>query len=119
MGKLLVDGFTTKITCPARSFRVLVYPSGIDVSTSALRYLSTRLRTRRRERGTRWRRLNAGRQALLVIAHLRSGHTSAQLAAGFGVGTATAYRYIAEAIEVLAALAPTLAEAVKTASTKA
>ncbi|MDT0382661.1 transposase family protein [Streptomyces sp. DSM 42041] len=99
---------------------MLVYPSGIDVSTSTLRYLSTRLRTRRRERGTRWRCLSAGRQALLVIAHLRSGHTYAQLAARFGVGTA--YRYIAEAIDVLDVLdvlAPTLAEAMKTASTKA
>ncbi|MFE2032498.1 IS5 family transposase [Streptomyces scopuliridis] len=98
---------------------MLVYPSGVDVSTSTLRYLSARLRACRQERGTRWRRLSAGRQALLVLAHLRSGHTYAQLAAGFGVGTTTAYRYIAEAIEVLASLAPTLAEAMKTASTKA
>ena len=40
MKKLLVDGFTTKIACPTGSFRVLVYPSGVDVSTSTLRYLS-------------------------------------------------------------------------------
>ena len=32
MKKLLVDGFTTKIACPTGSFRVLVYPSGVDVS---------------------------------------------------------------------------------------
>ena len=48
MKKLLVDGFTTKIACPTRSFRVLVYASGVDVSTSTLRYLSACLRTRRR-----------------------------------------------------------------------
>ena len=94
---------------------MLVYPSGIDVSTATLRYLSARLRTRRQERGTRWRRLSVGRQALLALAHLRSGHTYAQLAAGFGVGTTTAYRYITEAVGLLAALAPTLAEAMKTA----
>ncbi|MFF8963187.1 IS5 family transposase [Streptomyces globisporus] len=98
---------------------MLVYPSGIDVSTSTLRYLSALLRARRQERGTRWRRVSVGRQALLLLAHLRSGHTYAQLAAGFGVGTTTAYRYIAEAIDVLATLAPTLADAMKTASTKA
>ena len=46
-------------------------------------------------------------------------HTYAQLAAGFGVGTTTAYRYIAEAVDILAALAPTLAEAVRTESGKA
>jgi hypothetical protein len=49
--KLLVDGFTTKIACPTGSFRVLVYPSGVDVSTSTLRYLSACLRTRRRVSG--------------------------------------------------------------------
>ncbi|MFJ4964853.1 transposase family protein [Streptomyces sp. NPDC088729] len=98
---------------------MLVYPSGIDVSTSTLRYLSARLRTRRQERGTRWRRVTANRQALLVLAHLRCGHAYAQLDAGFGIGTVTAYRYVAEAIDVLAALAPTLADAMKTASTKA
>ena len=32
MKKLLVDGLTTKIACPAGSFRVLVHPSGVDVS---------------------------------------------------------------------------------------
>ncbi|MGW9447448.1 IS5 family transposase [Streptomyces sp. NPDC055632] len=98
---------------------MLVYPSGIDVSSSALRFLSARLRAHRRERGTRWRRLTTGCQALLALAHLRCGHTYAQLAAGFGVGTTTAYRYIAEAVEVLSELAPDLASAVKAASRKA
>ncbi|NJQ14078.1 IS5 family transposase [Streptomyces bohaiensis] len=96
-----------------------VYPSGLDVSSSALRLLSTELRRRREVIGTRWRRLNTGRQALLTLAHLRNGHPYAQLAAGFGIGTTTAYRYIAEAVEVLAALAPSLAEAARTASAKA
>ncbi|MYR89797.1 transposase, partial [Streptomyces sp. SID685] len=71
------------------------------------------------ERGTRWRRLPADRQALLVLAHLRGGHTYAQLAAGFGVGIATVYRYITEAVEVLASVAPDLATAVRTAGQKA
>ncbi|NJQ05571.1 transposase family protein [Streptomyces lonarensis] len=94
-------------------------PSGLDVSSSALRLLSTELRRRRVVIGTRWRRLNTGRQALLTLAHLRNGHPYAQLAAGFGIGTTTAYRYIAEAVEVLAALAPSLAKAARTASAKA
>lgn len=98
---------------------MLVYPSGVDVSSSALRFLSAKLRRHRQELGTRWRRLSPGRQALLTLAHLRNGHPYAQLVAGFGVGTTPAYRYVAEAVELLAALAPTLAEAVRTASTKA
>jgi hypothetical protein len=98
---------------------VLVYPSGVDMSSSALRFLSAKLRQRRQELGTRWRRLSVGQQALLTLAHLRNGHPYAQLAAGFGIGTTTAYRYITEAVEVLAALTPSLAEAVRTTSSKA
>lgn len=55
----------------------------------------------------------------MVLAHLLCGHTYAQLAAGFGVGTTTAYRYITEAVGLLATLPPTLADVVRTASTKA
>ncbi len=89
----------------------------MDVSSSALRFLAARLREHRRALGTRWRRLSAGRQALLALAHLRNGQPYAQLAAGFG--TTTVYRYVTEAVELLAALAPTLAKAVRAASMKA
>ncbi len=64
------------------------------------------------------RRLSPGRQALLT-SHLRNGHPYGQLATGSGIGATTACRYIAGAVELLAVLAPTLAEAVRTASTKA
>lgn len=98
---------------------MLVHPSSIGLSSRTLRYLTGRLAVRRGEIGTRWRRLTAGRQALLALAHLRCGDTYAQLAAGFGIGIATAYRYICEAVDLLAALAPTLAEAMRSARTKA
>lgn len=98
---------------------MLVYPSGVDVSSSTLRFLAEHLRGHRHAINSRWRRLSAGRQALLALVHLRMGHTYSQLAAGFGVGTTTAYRYVTEAVDLLAALAPTLADAVRTASTKA
>ncbi|WP_411977489.1 transposase family protein [Streptomyces brevispora] len=65
---------------------------------------------------TRTRRLTPGRQALLALAHPRCGDTYAQLAAGFGIGIATVFRCIREAIEVLAALAPSLSEVMRTAS---
>jgi len=107
---------------------VHVCPSGVDVSSSALRFLSTKLRQQRRSPAPDDGRLSPGRQALLTLAHLRNGHPppasgrgtpNAQLAAGFGIGTTTAYRYITEAVEFLAALAPTLADAARAASTKA
>ncbi|MFF0747317.1 transposase family protein [Streptomyces sp. NPDC004111] len=93
---------------------MLVYPSSIDLSSRTLRFLTGRLTARRQEIGTRWRRLPASRQALLALAHLRCGDTCAQLAAGFGIGIATVHRYIREAVEALSALAPSLAEAMRT-----
>ncbi|MEU9858920.1 transposase family protein [Streptomyces sp. NPDC047974] len=98
---------------------MLVYPSAIDLSSRTLRFLTGRLEARRREIGTRWRRLPASRQALLALAHLRCGDTYAQLAAGFDVGIATVYRYIREVVEALAGLAPCLAEAMRMIREKA
>lgn len=89
------------------------------LSSRTLRYVSDRLHARRREVGTRWRRPPAGRQALLALANLRCGDAYAQLTAEFRIGIATVYRYIREVIDVLAALAPTLTEAMKTIRMKA
>ncbi|PSL51527.1 DDE superfamily endonuclease [Saccharothrix carnea] len=96
---------------------MLVYPSAIDLSSSHLRFLARELTAHPRRIGSRWRRLDPGRQALLVLAHLRCGDTYTRLAAGFGIGLATVCRYIHEAIELLATLAPDLADA--TASSNA
>jgi len=98
---------------------VLSYPSGMTVSSRALGVLSDALRAQRRQRRTRWRKLPAGRQALLVVAYLRKGETYADLACGFSIGTSTVYRYIREALDLLAALAPTLAQAIEVAARKA
>jgi len=57
-----------------------------------------------------------GRQALLVLAHLRNGETFAALAAGFGIGTATAWRYVQETVALLGARAPKLDAALRSAS---
>ncbi|WP_374955468.1 transposase family protein [Streptomyces sp. Ru72] len=91
----------------------------MDLPSRTLRFLTGQLAAPWKEIGTRWRRLPAGRQALLALAHLRCGDTYAQLAAGFGIGIATAFRYIREAIEVLSALAPTLTEAMEAIRAKA
>jgi hypothetical protein len=91
------------------------------MSNHALITLTDALRQRRARLGTRWRRLTVGRQALLVQAHLRKGETYTDLATGFGIGIGmtTAFRYIHEALEVLAALAPSLHDAVTVATSKA
>jgi hypothetical protein len=89
----------------------VTYPGTIPLSRAQLRYLATLLRHRRRAIGTRYRRLSPGRQALLVLAHLRNGDTYTRLAAGFSVRVATVSRYIREALDLLAALAPSLTAA--------
>jgi hypothetical protein len=91
----------------------------MTVSTRALIMLADALRQRRTQLRTRWRRLDAGQQALLVLAHLRKGETYTDLACGFAIGTSTVYRYLREALELLAAMAPTLAEAIEVARGKA
>lgn len=98
---------------------MLVYPSSIDLSSRTLRFLTGQLTAKRRKIGTRWRRLPASRQALLALAHLRCGGTYAQLAAGVGIGIATVYRYIREAVEALSAIAPSLTEAMRTIQSRA
>ena len=55
--------------------------------------------------------LNPGRQARLVLAYLRKGETFAELAAGFGVSTSTAWRYVTETVALLAARSPLLRRA--------
>jgi hypothetical protein len=45
------------------------------------------------------------------LAYLRKGETFASLAAGFGIGTATAWRYVAETVALLAARSPKLHQA--------
>jgi hypothetical protein len=98
---------------------VLVYPAVIDLSSKTLVFVTERLSARRRAVGSRWRKLPAGRQALLVLAHLRCGDTYTRLAAGFGIGVATVSRYVAEVVDLLAGLAPDLAAAVAAAGQKA
>jgi hypothetical protein len=47
----------------------------MPVSNRALQVLADGLRQHRTAMGSQWRRLPPGRQALLVLAHLREGET--------------------------------------------
>jgi len=91
----------------------------MPVSNRILQVLADALRQRRTAIRSRWRRLPAGKQALLVLAHLRKGETYTALAGGFGIGTTTVFRYVREGVDVLAAVAPTVDEALDVAGRKA
>lgn len=92
---------------------MLSYPSTISVSSRTLNDLADRIRQHRNQQRSRWRRLDAGRQALLALAHLRNGDTYTRLACGFAIGVATAWRYVQEVTVLLAASADNLATAMK------
>ena len=98
---------------------MLSYPSGMSVSSRAVNMLAEALRHNRRARGTRWRSLDPGEQALLVLAYLRKGDTYVDLAGGFGIGVTTVFRYVREALDVLADKACGLSEAIEIARGKA
>ena len=90
---------------------MLSYPAAIPLSTRSLNHLAGLIRAHRDQRRSRWRRLEPGRQALLALAHLRNGDTLSRLAAGFQIGVTTAWRYVREAIDLLAATSDDLSTA--------
>ncbi|MDQ2587315.1 transposase family protein [Saccharothrix yanglingensis] len=87
---------------------MLSYPAAIPLSNRTLVRLADLIRAERARRRSRWRRLDPGRQALLVLAHLRNGDTHTRLAVGFDISCSTAWRYVREAVDLLAVLADDL-----------
>ena len=94
---------------------MLFYPAALPLSRQALDYTAGIIRRHRKQIGSPWRKLNPDRQALLVLVYLRKGETFAELAAGFGIGTATAWRYVTETVALLAAGSLTLCRALRDA----
>ena len=95
---------------------MLFYRAALPLSRKTLTFAAGIIRRHRKSIGSRWRKLNPGQQALLVLAYLRKGETFAELAAGFGVGTTTAWRYVEEVVALLAARESKLRKAVREAN---
>jgi hypothetical protein len=100
---------------PSAEALVLFYPAALPLSSKTLNYTAGVIRRHRWAIGSPWRRLSSGRQGLLVLACLRKGDTFAELAAGFGVSTTTAWRYVHETVALLAARSPKLRPALRDA----
>ena len=85
----------------------------LDVPRDLILFVSGLLAARRRRIGTRkgTRRLGCYRQALFGLAWFRDKGDIPRLGAGFGLPQSTAYRYLDEVIEVVAARAPGLQDA--------
>ncbi|WP_328425693.1 transposase family protein [Micromonospora sp. NBC_00389] len=85
----------------------------LDVPRELVQHVARLLRAERLAMGTRpgTRALTCFYQAVLVLVWFRKGEDKTTLGASFGVSRATAYRYVAEAVRVLAAQTPTLHDA--------
>jgi DDE superfamily endonuclease len=96
---------------------VVSYRVMLDVPADLVRFVSGLLAARRREIGTRRgaRKLGCYRQALFGLAWFRDKGDIPRLGARFGLPQSTAYRYLDEIIEVVAARAPGLQEALERA----
>jgi hypothetical protein len=94
---------------------MLFYRAALPLSSRTLNFAAGLIRRHLKAIGSRWRKLSPGQEALLVLAYLRKGETFEHLAAGFGIGRTTAWRYVNETVELLAARAPKLRQAVRNA----
>src|SRR3954447_2297445 len=105
-GRLLTD---VHHRGPAMSDPV-TYSAVLPVTEETVLFVSGLLAAERRRRGTRRgrRALGCYRQAVLVLRWFVDGTRLAQLAGDHRIGRSTAYRYLHEGIDVLAAAAPGL-----------
>lgn len=96
---------------------MLSYRVTLDIPFQLAVFVSRLLAGHRRELGTRngTRALTCWKQAVFALAWFRDRPDIRRLGQGFGISQATAYRYKDEAVEVLAANAPTLREALERA----
>jgi hypothetical protein len=88
----------------------VTYTAVLPVAEETVQFASALLAADRRRRRTRPKRRALGRyrQALLILRWFLDGTRLAQLAADNEIGRSTAYRYLHEGIDILAAAAPGL-----------
>src|ERR687889_2233039 len=103
----------SQIVFPTRGPAVsdpVTYTAVLPVAEETVHFASGLLAAERRRRGTRGRRRALGcyRQAVLLLRWFVDGTRLAQLAADNAIGGSTAYRYLHEGIDALAAAAPGL-----------
>lgn len=85
------------------------YSAILDIPRDTVAYLASLLHQHQRAVGTRTgrRALSVGKQAVLVLRWFLDNTRLSQLRRDNGIGKSTAYSYLHEGINVLAAQAPT------------
>ena len=96
----------------------VTYSATLQVRRETVLFLAALLHAERRRRGTRRgrRALGCHAQAVLILRWFLDGTRIAQLAIDHGIGRKTAYRYLHEGIDLLAAHAPDLHTVLDTAA---
>ncbi|MCY0924428.1 transposase [Streptomyces sp. H27-G5] len=95
-------------TSPAGDAVSLVYSVRLPLSSQTVNYVAGLIRAHRRQIRSRWRKLDAGRIAVIALAHPRNDERLADLAGGNAVSASTVRRWVLEVIDLLAARSPRL-----------
>jgi hypothetical protein len=103
---------------PAEGSPELVYRVKLSLSSHVVNHVATLIRGRRKKIDSRWRKLNPGRQALLVLAFLRHDQRLHDLAGGNDISAATLRRWVLEVIGLLAEQSPRLDRACRKIAAK-
>ncbi|MEU9291487.1 hypothetical protein AB0D57_44455 [Streptomyces sp. NPDC048275] len=98
---------------PAEGSQEAVYQVRLPLSKRTIDLVAGLIRGRRKELGSRWRKLTPGTQAVVVLAVLRHDQRLSDMAGGNAVAASTVRRWVKEAIELLAVRAPRLDRALK------
>jgi hypothetical protein len=101
----------TKNNTPAEGTDFAVYQCALPLSRQTITVVTEALRTHLKTIGSRWRKLPAGKIAVIVLAVLRHDQRLADLAGGNDVSPSTVRRWVWEVIGLLAARAPRLQRA--------
>ncbi|MFG2632296.1 transposase family protein, partial [Streptomyces sp. NPDC048473] len=97
-----------KNASPAGGDISLVYSVRLPLSSATVNHVASLIRAHRKKIRSRWRTLNDGRIAVIVLAHLRNDERLADLAGGTGVSASTVRRWVLEGIDLPAARSPRL-----------
>ncbi|MFF3421012.1 IS5/IS1182 family transposase, partial [Streptomyces sp. NPDC002698] len=93
---------------PTEDSQHAVYQVSLPVSKRALDLVGNLIRQERNRLGSRWRKVPAGTQAVIVLAVLRHDQRLSDMAGGNQISASTVRRWVQKVLRLLATRAPRL-----------